>query len=979
MQRLSSILLLFCATALLTGVAAVSAGPLQLDHDAAGQLLRVVPEHGPGLLFRHDPAGNIIAVLQEPGATAPEVSEQTVDRLRCGQATEVTLIGDGLEGARPVAVDDGLRFTDVRHQDGALRFRILADCDGAPGETVIRLRSAGGEVLLPLTVDPARPALIVRPSPLAVAPDGGARGFEMVLSHADTRRHDVVLSIPAADIADLESAALLSFQPGETRAFGVVRGKVPGSTVLTLKAEGLGAVSVPLLVTESAVGVNTLLAPPLGLAWPVEEREPRSLTITLHHGLGVASGRGLLSVTPSVLNRDAGEQTVQIAMQGMGEITGQSVQPGDGLEIVDSRRSQPDTLELRIRVESAATPGLRRLRIADEHGVAPALRPGADRLLVAHGHPLLHSVSPNRLRLGASGALLTLRGEYLDDALAVTANPPAGIELGAPTVTESGKRVQVLVSVAPDAAAGPRQLRVRTPAAETDGAASPGNTLHLVTELGPAVDTLSAPALGIQSAGDGDPGADSPFARGLAGRSIGVVAGSHLLAVDPDVIVPGREQRLTLAGRGFHAGHSPYLDSDQGVLELEIGNIAADGSSAELHVRLEDDARLGVRRLRIADGHGKVLPPASPGADVLRITPAGARIDSVSPLHLPRGTASEVTVRGERLQDARAITLQPDGGVTAEAGRVAEDGRVLRFRLAVSADADPGPRRLQVETLAGSAEPASAASNTVYITEHDEQPRLALNDALLGIYRVARSADDDAAVAVTYRGLPLGVQSAPGDGEFPARPSSGPLANAVGVSKAPVLSEVAPDGLAPDRTATVTATGQSLDRVSSISVVPADGIIVEGLSAHADGKALDMEVTVEASAAAGMRRLLLKIGDGVTVPAELLADRILIGPGTPRIDSVSPILGGGGDAGTLLIRGEGLQMVAGVRAIGEPGLSLGAFWSSKADGTELSVSYAIDPEAPPGQRTIQVLVPGDRSSADASPANTFTVYDEVPD
>jgi len=980
MRRLLSMtLLMLVPIGLLLSTPMVWADPVHLDHDASGQLLRVVPEQSNGVRFQHDAAGNIVAVLHDLMADSPRVTEQSAERFRCGQVTEITVIGDGLDGALPHAVDGGLTFSDVRYGNGALRFRILADCDGIQGDTAVRLQTASGDTLLPLAVDPQRPLLIVRPSPMAVMPGGGLRGFEIVLSHADTRAHEIALSVPDTHVASLDSDAVMTIQAGETRAFGVIQGIAPGTTVLRLEAPDLGSVSVPLLVTESAAGVNTLLAQPLGMALPADPGATPSLTITLHQGLGVAAGRGLLALEPSILNRDDGEKLLRLTMQAMGAVTGHTIHPGDGIDILSARRLDPETLELQIRIAESAAVGLRQLRIADEQGVAPALRPGADRLLLAHGHPLIHSVSPNRLRLGDSGVLLTLRGEHLDDALAVEAEPGAGIELGAPTVTDAGSRVQTLVSVAPDAEPGPRRLQLRTPGATTDGAASPANTLHLVTDAGPLVDTLSAHAVGIQLQGGGDPGGDGPTSGRLAAFPLGIVAGPHLMGIQPDVLVPGMEHGLTLSGRGFHAGHTATLIPDQGVAGLEFAGIAADGSAAELHIALADDAMLGSRRLRIVDGHGVMLPPAFPGADQVRITPAGARIDSVSPLYLPRGVVTEVLVRGEKLQDVQAVTLQPGDGVVAEPAQVMDDGRALWLRLAVAAEAELGPRQLLAETLTGRALAASNASNTLYVTDQAEPPALALHDALLGLDRVVSPADgEDAAVAVTESSPPLGVRRLFTEAELPGM-SAESLAAALGLNRAPALLRIAPDTFRPGQTATVALTGLALDQVSSVSVVPTDGITADALTVGEGGGTLDVEVTIAGDAAAGMRQLQLRSEDGVRVSAGALADRILIGPGTPRIDSLSPILAGRGDAGTLLIRGERLQLVSEIRVIGDPGLRLGAFWESNPDGTELAVNYAVDRDAPRGERSIQLVVPGDQSSAEASPANTFTVHDEVPD
>lgn len=967
------------AITLLTLAMTVGADTAGYDYDAGGQLLRAIAPDGSAVRFHHDAVGNILAAESQAAGSPPEISEQNLDRFRCGEPVDVSVVGNDLVGARPVTDDAGITISEISYAEDALRFRIQADCDRAFGETEIRLQTTGGEVLLSLDVDPQTPTLLIRPSPMAVAPDSGQRGFEVALSHADTRPHSVTLSISDSGLASLDSSSSLALETGETAAFGRIRGHSPGTTVLTASSEELGTVSVPILVTESAAGVNTLIGRPLGLLSPVDETASNDIMVTLQQTVGVSGGRGIVSVAPALLNRGDDSIPLEVTLQRAGEIADLTFRPSDGIVVHDIRRLDETRLAVEVSVTETAQVGMRRLVIRDGQGVLSALSPRADRITVSHGKPVLHSVSPNRVRIGDSSVMMTLRGQHLDDAIAVRGLPDDDLELGAPAVNADGTEVQAQVTVSPQADPGPRALALQTPTAVTDATPSAANTLHLVREPGDPVENLTANSLGVTRITDDARRADRQ--RDLHGPLLGLLAGPHLTAIEPAFVVAGEERELLLSGRGFHAGHAVTLQPDQGVIGIDLHGVAEDGLTARVMVLLDDETDLGERRLRVTDGQGTSLPAATPDADRIRVTAPGPIIHSVAPLYLPQDRVTELLIRGERLHDTRTVLVTPGDDLQLETPRVADDGRTLRLRVAVAADADTGPRQLQAKTLAGNTDGQATAHNTVVITSQHDAPVLALQNAFLGVFRPFDSPPgpgDGGAVVSGMTALPLGLLRPIRVDEDPTDRSAR-LFGELGVARAPVVLNGPDEGFAPGTDALVQFGGKGLDAIQAVIVSPDSAMIIDGPTVNSAGDAIAVRLEILPDAPPGPMRLEFLDADDGPITATGKANRLLIGPGTPRIDSISPILAGRGDTGMLVVRGQRLNLAQAVRALGATGLHIGAFPQINDDGSELHVPFAIDADAALGERVIQIRVPGAESTDIAGPANTFTVHDSVPD
>jgi hypothetical protein len=137
---------------------------------------------------------------------------------------------------------------------------------------------------------------------------------------------------------------------------------------------------------------------------------------------------------------------------------------------------------------------------------------------------------------------------------------------------------------------------------------------------------------------------------------------------------------------------------------------------------------------------------------------------------------------------------------------------------------------------------------------------------------------------------------------------------------------------------------------------------------------VSIPIAIAADAPATTREVTVNAVGGPLRFSEASAGRIRVGPGVPRFDSISPILGRQGEKVTLTIRGANLQGATAVTATPPEGIVFSSTWTVNATGTELTVDMAVAPDAPLGSRVTQVHVPGAVSTPDAEPANTFTVY-----
>jgi hypothetical protein len=195
----------------------------------------------------------------------------------------------------------------------------------------------------------------------------------------------------------------------------------------------------------------------------------------------------------------------------------------------------------------------------------------------------------------------------------------------------------------------------------------------------------------------------------------------------------------------------------------------------------------------------------------------------------------------------------------------------------------------------------------------------------------------------------------------------------VGVAFGPTALALSPAGVFAGQTATLTLSGAGLDAVTSAAVIPSTGLTLGTLTASADGTQLSIPVTVDAAAPAGPRQLVLSNPSGPVRFSQPSADRLVVVPALPVISSIEPILGTQGQMVSLLIRGTNLQYASGVTITPSTGVTFSQSFTVNAAQGQLTTSFLIGPDAPPGARVIQVVTPAGATPAEPSPVNTFTI------
>jgi len=121
--------------------------------------------------------------------------------------------------------------------------------------------------------------------------------------------------------------------------------------------------------------------------------------------------------------------------------------------------------------------GVRVLRGASRVEFIPA---GMNTFRIGVGVPHIDSLTPILESRNRTFNLL-IRGQNLQDATAVRAEPPAGLSFdSALTPNGAGTELTVRINITPDAPLGARVIRVFTPGGATTDAAQPANTFTVL-------------------------------------------------------------------------------------------------------------------------------------------------------------------------------------------------------------------------------------------------------------------------------------------------------------------------------------------------------------------------------------------------------------------------------------------------------------------------------------------------------------------
>ena len=168
--------------------------------------------------------------------------------------------------------------------------------------------------------------------------------------------------------------------------------------------------------------------------------------------------------------------------------------------------------------------------------------------------------------------------------------------------------------------------------------------------------------------------------------------------------------------------------------------------------------------------------------------------------------------------------------------------------------------------------------------------------------------------------------------------------------------------------------GQDLHSVTSVAIVPGDGLALGTPVVNTKDTELSFSLQVDADAAIGLRRLVLDTENGPLAFADVMDGAFLISAPLPIVESATPhILTLGGTAQTLTLRGQHLHDVSDVRFVPAEGITVNRPFSGDDEGRRLDLAVLVDEAAVPGPRTVIVTTAAGNSSGDSVAGNTVTL------
>jgi YD repeat-containing protein len=429
-----------------------------------------------------------------------------------------------------------------------------------------------------------------------------------------------------------------------------------------------------------------------------------------------------------------------------------------------------------------------------------------------------------------------------------------------------------------------------------------------------------------------------------AGNILAVTRGSAtgqapvLSGISPSVIRRGEAKALTLTGQRLQSGSLQTAD-----LGLDLSNLRQSASQLLVDVSAAESTPVGNHTLTFSNslGSAHIALAVGPKLPTLSIEP--------SPLALPPdNVARAITLRlsnsdvishtvGVASSDTSKATVSP-ASVTIAAGQT-------------SAQVNVTPKVSGFATLTMSSPTLQTATVPVFVTSD------------------FRGVNTSTAPAV---GVVVGTPEPTG----PSASSATFVTPRVGIAVGPILTGVTPSGMVVGANHNLVVTGTSIPGTVQVSIVPAQDVTATWAVEPA-GDRIAVALNVDASAATGARRLVVKDGAGNLIPfADPARSQLMLTAGQPSIASITPLFATPGTSPKILVRGANLQNG---RLVVSPSIDLrvDSEPSVNAAGTELVAGIQIAPLAAAGARVLQVATPSGESTSQANSANQLTIVSEI--
>lgn len=650
------------------------------------------------------PPGSLVSIVPADGVT---LGATTVSPDGAVLSVPVTTAGDAAIGPRRVV---------VRDNNGSL----LTFAD--PSRAVVMLAAGLPRIDSITPIDVARNSTVtmvlrgrnLQNAKLAVTPGSGLEVDAQPTVNADGTELTANVSV-AAD------ATLGPRIVQASNATGISAGEASAANTLHV----VGAIASTYGWTAPLVGVT--------VGQPVVE--PQQIVPVLMQHVGVVVGASATNVTPRI-GIVGSTVTVNVRGQGLQGVTTVSLVPSTGLTVGSPTASADGSeLSFTIQVAADAALGLRRLVLGTTSGPLAFANIMDGTFLVSTPLPVVESVSPQVLAIGASAQGMTVRGRYLDNVTDVRFVPADGITVIRPfTVSEGGKTLGFAVQVAAGSAAGARRMIVTTAAGDSATDASPANTVALANQVGPSYPAILSAAIGVRVGDNLGQSYDGALVAPTVGvlvieetvppqpidltpiaRTVGLVVGGAARGKSVDGWLQGASDTLRIHGVGLAQVTAVEAVPSAGILFGPV-SVDAAGTGLEASISIAQDAALGTRRLRLRTSDGE-LAWVSGDASLFGIGRVPT-MDSVSPIVLTAGETTTLTVRGRDLAGVTGATFAPDSGLAQIGAPVwSQDatGEQLKITVHIDADATPGTRVLQLRVPGGITSSTPGVANTITV------------------------------------------------------------------------------------------------------------------------------------------------------------------------------------------------------------------------------------------------------------------------
>lgn len=373
------------------------------------------------------------------------------------------------------------------------------------------------------------------------------------------------------------------------------------------------------------------------------------------------------------------------------------------------------------------------MRVLAGSTLVPAAPVEATQFLVTVPQPRIDSVSPLYLQVGQPLTALTIRGANYQNLQQVRIVPADGITLGTPSVNTSGTEVVLNISAAANATLGPRIVVVETAGGQTAEIATIANTLTLTDNAGTTYAPIISPSLGVVLQApppppvettigpviaphlgvvlEADPPPPVTQTLFLAGAHLGVALGPIATRSEPSGLPVGGNTTLTISGFALNDVTSITLTPETGVTVGAL-TITPDGTQITASIDVAADAPVGWREIKLSTASGMV-PFSDPVVNRFYVASGLPTFDSITPILAKQGEVLTLTVRGNHLLKAIAVTAEPSEGITFTFPiTVNATGTELTVPLQIAPDAPLGSRVIRVTTPGGISTEVAEPANT---------------------------------------------------------------------------------------------------------------------------------------------------------------------------------------------------------------------------------------------------------------------------